>query len=121
MTRVAVFRPADERIERASELLESLGVEPVADPMLAIEPTGAIPRVDADYTVLTSKTGVEIVADAGWQPDGELCAIGTATADALRAAGYRVDRVPEEFSSAGLVTHLTEDVRSEERRVGKSV
>ncbi|PSQ45582.1 uroporphyrinogen-III synthase, partial [Halobacteriales archaeon SW_12_67_38] len=105
MTRVAVFRPADERIERASQLLESLGVEPVADPMLAIERTGAVPRSDAEYTILTSKTGVEIVADAGWKPGGELCAIGTATADALQAAGYRVDRVPAEFSSAGLVTN----------------
>jgi uroporphyrinogen-III synthase len=70
--------------------------------------------------VLTSKTGVEIVADAGWQPDGELCAIGTATADALRAAGYRVDRVPEEFSSAGLVTHLTEDVPGTRVEVARS-
>jgi uroporphyrinogen-III synthase len=120
MTRVAVFRPADERIERASQLLESLGVEPVADPMLAIERTGAVPRSDAEYTILTSKTGVEIVADAGWKPGGELCAIGTATADALQAAGYRVDRVPAEFSSAGLVTNLASEVPGMRCEVARS-
>jgi uroporphyrinogen-III synthase len=120
MTRVAVFRPADERIERASQLLESLGVEPVADPMLAIERTGAVPRSDAEYTILTSKTGVEIVADAGWKPGGELCAIGTATADALQAAGYRVDRVPAEFSSAGLVTNLASEVSGMRCEVARS-
>jgi uroporphyrinogen-III synthase len=118
--KVAVFRPADERIERATRLLASLGVEPVADPMLAIDATGAVPRSDADYTILTSKTGVEIVADAGWQPGGERCAIGTATADALRAADYRVDRVPEEFSSAGLVAHLAEDVPGMRVEVARS-
>ncbi|WP_049902431.1 uroporphyrinogen-III synthase [Halococcus agarilyticus] len=118
--KVAVFRPADERIEQATELLESLGVEPVADPMLAIESTGAVPRADAEYTILTSKTGVEIVADAGWEPDGSVCAIGTATADALRAAGYQVDRVPDEFSSAGLVAHLAEDVPGARVEVARS-
>ncbi|MFB6308551.1 MAG: uroporphyrinogen-III synthase, partial [Haloarculaceae archaeon] len=38
--RVAVFRPDDERLTEAVELLESLGADAVADPMLAIDPTG---------------------------------------------------------------------------------
>ncbi|EMA42494.1 uroporphyrinogen-III synthase [Halococcus saccharolyticus] len=118
--KVAVFRPADERIERASELLASLGVEPVADPMLAVESTGTTPRTDAEYTILTSKTGVEIVADAGWEPEGKVCAIGTATADALRMAGYRVDHVPEEFSSTGLVAHLADEVPGMRVEVARS-
>lgn len=105
--RVAVFRPDDERLERAVALLESLGVTPVPDPMLAIEATGATPLTDADYTVLTSKTGAELVGDADWSPgDTTLCAIGDRTADALRAEGYTVDLVPEAFSSAGLVSAL---------------
>lgn len=118
--KVAVFRPADERIERANDLLVSLGVEPVADPMLAIDTTGAVPRTDAEYTILTSKTGVEIVADVGWEPERKVCAIGTATADALRAAGYQVDHVPGEFSSTGLVAHLADEVPGARVEVARS-
>jgi len=120
--RVAVFRPADERIETAVETLESLGVEPVADPMLAVEPTDATPRSDADYTVLTSKTGVERAAETGWEPpaSGAVCAIGEATADALRAAGYPVDVVPGEYSSAGLVDRLAGEVDGARVEVARS-
>ena len=118
--RVAAFRPDDERLERAGELLASLGVEPVLDPMLAVERTGETPRVDADYTVLTSKTGVEIAAAAGWQTDGVLCAIGDATATALRAAGYQVGRVPAEFSSVGLVADLEDEIAGERCEVARS-
>jgi uroporphyrinogen-III synthase len=118
--RVAAFRPADERLEVAGELLTSLGVEPVLDPMLAVEPTGEQPREDADYTVLTSKTSVEIAADVGWQPDGEVCAIGDATAAALRAAGYPVDHVPAEFSSTGLVAHLENEIGGTRCEVARS-
>jgi uroporphyrinogen-III synthase len=103
---VAFFRPNDERAVEAAEIVRELGAEPLSDPMLAVEPTGAAPRSDADFTVLTSKTGVELASESGWDPGGEVAAIGTATADALRRAGYRVDRLPEEFSSTGLVESL---------------
>jgi uroporphyrinogen-III synthase len=117
---IAVFRPDDDRIADAVELLESLGSTPVADPMLAVAPTGAVPRTDADHVVFTSKTGVELVADAGWTSDAAVCAIGAATADALRAAGYPVDVVPEEFSSAGLVAALYEAVPGARVEVARS-
>ena len=120
MTRIAVFRPDDERLERAVELLESLGVEPIADPMLAVVPTGKVPREDADFTVLTSKTGVKLAAEAGWTTEGEVCAIGTPTADVLREAGYRVDLVPEEFSSTGLVALLETEVPGRRVEVARS-
>ncbi|WP_265109518.1 uroporphyrinogen-III synthase [Halosolutus halophilus] len=104
---VAVFRPDDDRLADAADLLESLGADPVPDPMLAVEPTDAAPRTDADYVILTSKTGAELAADAGWDPgDATVCAIGPATADALRDVGYEVDLVPEEFTSSGLVAAL---------------
>ncbi|WP_254766346.1 uroporphyrinogen-III synthase [Salinilacihabitans rarus] len=107
---VAVFRPDDERIDEAVDLLDSLGATPVPDPMLAVEPTGAVPRTDADRVVLTSKTGAELVGDAGWDPgEAAVCAIGPATADALREAGYEVDLVPAEYTSAGLVDALADD------------
>jgi len=114
---VAVFRPDDERLATAIELLEDAGVEPVPDPMLAIEPTGAGPPTDADVVVFTSKTGAEIAAEAGWDPaDATIVAIGPATADALATAGVDVDLVPEEYSSRGLVEALAADV--EGRTVG---
>jgi len=117
---VAVFRPDDERIEDAEELLASLGAEPVTDPMLAVEPTGAAPD-DAAYVVLTSKTGVELAAEAGWEPgDATLVAIGPATADAARAAGWTVDLVPDEYTSAGVVAALSGRVDGERVEVARS-
>lgn len=117
---VAVFRPDDERLAAAVSLLRELGIEPVADPMLAVESTGATPREDADYTILTSKTGVEIAAESGWNPDGQVCAIGDTTAAALRAAGYAVNRVPDEFSSVGLVETLEGEVAGARCEVARS-
>lgn len=116
---VAVFRPDDERLDRAADLLGSLGVEPLPDPMLAVAPTGARPREDADYTILTSKTGVELLPD-GWAPGGALCAIGESTAAVLREAGYTVDIVPEEYTSGGLVDALAEHVDGARVEVARS-
>lgn len=118
--RVAVFRPDDDRLQEAVDLLESLGVEAVADPMLAVEATDEHPRRDADFTILTSKTGVELAAAAEWTPAEEVCAIGQATASALRDRGYTVDVVPEEFSSAGLVDALASRVDGARVEVARS-
>ena len=119
--RVAVFRPDDERLAEAVELLDSLGATPVADPMLAIEPTGATPRSDADYAVFTSKTGIELAAEAGWQPgDATLVSIGSGTTAAATAVGWIVDREPETYSSAGLVELLAEEVADSQVNVARS-
>jgi uroporphyrinogen-III synthase len=118
--RAAVFRPGDERIDEAVALLDSLGADPVPDPMLAVEPTGATPE-DAPYVVMTSKTGVELVDDEGRTPgDATLVAIGERTARAMREAGWEVDVVPEEYSSAGLVAALADDVAGERVEVARS-
>ncbi|MDH5018823.1 uroporphyrinogen-III synthase [Halobacterium rubrum] len=118
---VAVFRPDDERLADAVALLADLGVEPVPDPMLAVEPTGKTPREDAGYVVVTSKTGVELAAADGWTPgDATLVAIGPATADACREAGYDVDVVPDEYTSAGLVAALDDDVDGARVEVARS-
>ncbi|RAW45262.1 uroporphyrinogen-III synthase [Halorubrum sp. 48-1-W] len=109
--RVAVFRPNDERIDEAVDLLASLGARPVPDPMLAVEPTGTAPGDDAVVVVFTSKTGVELAAESGWDPgDVTLVAIGPSTAAAAREAGWAVDLVPEEYTSAGLVATLRDRV-----------
>ncbi len=120
MSRVAVFRPDDDRLQEAMAFLESLGVEPVADPMLAVEPTGALPRTDAAFVVLTSKTGVELVAGE-WTPnDVVVCAIGRRTGDALEAAGLPVDIVPETYSSRGLLAALEDRVAGRRVEVARS-
>jgi len=118
---VAAFRPDDDRLADAIETLDSLGVEPLGDPMLAVDPTDASPRPDADYVILTSKTGAELAADAGFDPgEATLCAIGEPTADALEGVGYTVDIVPEEFSSQGLVDRLGDDVDGARVEVARS-
>jgi uroporphyrinogen-III synthase len=135
--RVAVFRPDDDRLADAVVLLESLGATPVADPMLEVEPTGERPP-EADYVVFTSKTGVEVVAgerpaDGGagdvtaegttdrWDSgEATVVAIGAATAEALREHGYPVDIVPEEYSSAGLVETLSDDVAGKTVQLARS-
>jgi uroporphyrinogen-III synthase len=118
--RAAVFRPDDERLAEAVELLDSLGADPVADPMLEVRPTGDAPA-DGEYVILTSKTGVELAADAGWDPgDATVCAIGESTADALRDLGYEVDLVPEEYTSSGLVEALEAEVEGKRVEVARS-
>src|SRR6056297_1576021 len=118
--RVAAFRPDDERLAEAVELLDALGADPVADPMLEVRPTGETPE-DGEYVVLTSKTGVELAADSGWDPgEATVCAIGERTAGALREAGYDVDLVPEEYSSTGLVAALDDEVAGARVEVARS-
>lgn len=118
--RAAVFRPDDGRLADAAELLESLGATPVPDPMLAIEPTDERPP-ESDFVVLTSSTGVDILADAGWEPgDATLCCIGPSTAEAARDVGWTVDRVPAEYDSAGMVAELSDDMAGELVAVARS-
>jgi len=116
---VAVFRPDDGRAQRAREVLGELGAAPLVDPMLAVEPTGATPRTDADYTVLTSTTAAGL-ARGEWALSGTVCAIGEATASALREAGYAVDVVPGTYSSRGLVDRLADEVAGARVEVARS-
>jgi uroporphyrinogen-III synthase len=119
--RAAVFRPDDGRLAAAVELLDSLGATPVPDPMLAVEPMGRIPDdKGAAFVVLTSKTGVELAAGAGWEPSVPLACIGGTTATAAREAGWEVAVVPEEYSSAGLVAALSDRVAGERVEVARS-
>ena len=119
--RIAVFRPDDERLTAAVELLDSLGATPVPDPMLAVEPTGASPASDADYTIFTSKTGIELAAETGWEPaETTLVSIGPGTTAAAEAVGWTVDREPETYSSTGLVDLLENEVADKRVEVARS-
>lgn len=120
-TTVAVFRPDDGRLEAAAELVESLGATPIADPMLAVVETDATPREDADVVVFTSKTGVDLAADAGFDADDAVvAAIGDTTAGRLREREYDVDVVPDAFTSSGLVAALEERVDGARVEVARS-
>ena len=119
--RIAVFRPDDERLVEAIELLESLGATPIADPMLAIEPTGTLPTGEAEYTILTSKTGVELAAEGGWEPgETTLVSIGPGTTRAAEAVGWTVDREPDVYSSTGLVDLLADEVEGRSVELARS-
>ena len=119
--RVAVFRPDDDRLTTAVELLESLGATPVADPMLAVEPTGSQPTGDAEYTIFTSKTGVELAAAAGWEPTGTtLVSIGPGTSGAAEQVGWTVDREADTYSSSGLVELLADEIDGRTVEVARS-
>ena len=104
--RVAFFRPDDGRAERAAKAARERGLVPLSDPLLETVPTGATPRTDAGFVVLTSVTGVELAAETVRDTDAVVCGIGPKTADALREAGVDVDVVPDEYTSAGLVDVL---------------
>lgn len=119
--RVAFFRPDDGRATMAADLLRSLGADPVPDPLLAVSETGGYPRRDADYLVLTSPTGADIIEKGEWEPnEATVCAIGQATADALEAIGLPVDVVPEEYSSDGLVSRLEHEVDGARVEIARS-
>ena len=119
--RVAVFRPDDERLSEAIKLIDSLGATPVADPMLEIDPTGSVPATAADYVIFTSKTGIELAADAGWQPDDTtLVSIGSGTTATATKAGWTVDREPATYSSTGLVELLADEVTGKTVNVARS-
>jgi uroporphyrinogen-III synthase len=118
--RVATFRPDDERMTEATALLDRLGADPVPDPMLAVEPSGAVPREDAEVVIFTSSTGADVVPE-GWSAgETTVCAIGPATAEALREAGIGVDLVPETYSSKGLVDTLADTATGRRVEIARS-
>jgi uroporphyrinogen-III synthase len=103
----------------ARDRLRDLGVDPVCDPMLAVDPTDAVPRTDADWVVFTSSTAADLLD--GWRAgDARVAAIGPHTAAALRAAGHAVDLVPDTYSSRGLVAALADDVAGARVEVARS-
>ena len=115
-------------IARTSNPL-AVGMRPAREQSFALRDTNAVLRVGEDgrfagtvvnrgpdtarqpVVVLTSSTGVDILADAGWAPgDAVLCCIGPSTAAAAAAVGWTVDRVPAQHDSAGMVRELRDDV-----------
>jgi uroporphyrinogen-III synthase len=122
--RLAVLRPAD-RLEEAVDAARAMGFEPVAASPLAIEVNDG-PAVDelvaelragrVDDVVMTSSTAVDSLVimlrsrgeeAAALLAPCTLVAIGPATAAAMRSAGLAADLLPDEYTSAGLVSLLS--------------
>lgn len=90
--------------------LRALGAEVVELPVIEFEPVDfAPPDWDAyDWAIFTSANGVEFFfARMPARPGPRLCAIGPATAEALRARGLEPDVVPGEFIAESVVAALS--------------
>lgn len=114
-----VTRPAAQAAELVARLRER-GVRALVVPTVAIEWWSASAELDrmldtldgADWLVLTSANGAEAlvarIARTGRSvPAGtRVAAVGPATADALRAAGLRVDHVPADYLTVAIASGL---------------
>jgi uroporphyrinogen III methyltransferase/synthase len=110
--RVLVTRPED-RAQGLTRLLRDQGAEAVCIPAIRIAPpehpellAAAVASASRyDWVVFTSATGVEAFfaeverqsRDARVLGGAKVCAVGPATAEALRKRGIRADAVPDEF------------------------
>ena len=102
--------------------LEELGAEAIEVPTIAIVPPDDAGPIDAacarigafDWVVFTSVNAVahflrHLSDGAGDVRDLQgvrLCAVGAATAEALAGQGLRIDLVPEEYRSEGVIRAL---------------
>lgn len=122
-----VTRPAAQASELVARLQER-GLGAVVVPTVAIDRSSAAADLDrmlttldgADWLVLTSANGAEAlsariaITGCGMPAGTRVAAVGPATADALRAAGIRVDHVPSDYLTVEIASGLG-DVRG--RRV----
>lgn len=92
-----------------SARLRALGAEVIELPLLEFQPLDfEIPDWDSyGWAVFTSANGVEFFFDrVEPRPGPKLCAIGPATAAALRARGLEPDLIPPEFVAESVVAAL---------------
>lgn len=109
--RVLVTRPADQ----AAPLLDALradGFDPVACPLLEIEPIddGPIDVREYDWVVVTSANGAAELVKRRLGNLPRVAAIGESTARALRQHGVAVDFVPRVSTQEGLVAEFPRPV-----------
>ncbi len=99
--RAAVFLPREPGA--LSKALSQQGLEVTCVPVQTrvVMPVAALG--EADWSVVTSARTVETLTELGLRLPGRVAAVGSATAAALRRAGYQVDFVPAQASGAGIV------------------
>lgn len=116
---VAIMRPS-RYVEESVRLAESLGFEPIVAPMIGAEVNSScdldgvkerMQQGNSDYVIFTSANGIDFARELGGDgfieqlldSDVSVCAIGENTKKALEAYGIRVDHMPSEYTSDGLV------------------
>jgi uroporphyrinogen-III synthase/uroporphyrinogen III methyltransferase/synthase len=113
---------AVQQAGRLSDGLKALGAEPVEVPVLEVRPPDSFEPLDGairtlqkfDWLLLTSANTVQAVAarcallnvDVSELQLLSVIAVGSATAEAARKAGFRVTAVPDTYSSEGMVAAL---------------
>ncbi len=96
-----ITRPAEEAA-RTAWLAEAAGFGAILAPLLTIEPVGhTLPEGPHDAILFTSARAPSRVR--GWAHDLPVWAVGPHTADAARAAGFRIAGVGDRDGSATLV------------------
>ena len=120
--RILVTRAAHQA-GKLTEGLRAAGAEPVEVPVLAIQPPDSYDPLDAalrtlstyDWLIFTSANAVHAVVEraaacgivfGGNQPG--VAAVGKATADAARHAGFSVSVTPKEYVAESLIESLAD-------------
>ena len=133
--RVLVTRAA-QQAGKLSGGLRALGAEPVEVPVLEIRPPDTWEPLDSaiqglkgfDWLVLTSVNTVETLAarcrllevDFSGVELLKVAAVGSATAEAARKAGFRVTVVPDSYHSEGLAAALGGSVKGKRVLLGRA-
>lgn len=116
---ILVTRPSGQA-DDLCRLLVARNVAPLAVPTVAIDTASAAAELDAmlsdlagaDWLILTSANGAEalvarLLSNGHHLPERlRVAALGPATADALTAAGIRVDHVPDEYLTIAIAEGL---------------
>jgi len=119
--RIVITRAAEQADELAA-LLQQVGAVPIVIPLIEIVPDVAevtrladLAAADVagfDWLIVTSPNGAACVVNAFAQRPGlsrcRFAAVGSTTAEVLRAAGIEVAFVPGVQSAAGMLAEITE-------------
>ncbi len=119
MPTVAIIRPKAQ-LDASCELVEAYGYDTAAMSLIELVAVadrrwgafvGQLRRGSVDYVVFSSANGVHCSVARGLVASdvpahARIVAIGPPTQRALLSAGFRVDAIPQEFSSDGLLTLL---------------
>ncbi len=104
-----VVTRAQKQAGALSRRLRALGAEVIELPLIEFQPLAFEPPewMSYDWAIFTSANGVEFFFErVEPRPGPKLCAIGPATASALRARGLEPDVIPPEFVAESVVETL---------------
>ena len=130
--KILITRPRPQA-QAFSQLLRSLGAEPIEFPTIQIVPPPSWEPLDRaiaalstyQWIIFTSANGVQQflarLSFHGQSPqvlrNFHLCAIGPATAAALTGAGLQVELVPEEYRAEAICTALRQKTDLSQTRI----